>query len=309
MDRITVAGTLPNHFNLPIWVAQDMGLLRRWGIEADVFLHTSLDEVYARIKDGRAQIGRTSTEMVILDREQGGSQAIIAGNLNRLPFNFIAQPEIADVAGLRGKTIGVSSLAAGSSSLIMDLLADHGLVYPGDYSLVAIGPMITRWDMLRSREIDAGLQGVPYNFVALEQGYRDLPLGADGETGWYAFTCYCTDVGWGETHRDLVERFLAATVEAYRVIFSADPAPDDIAHRHMKDYGFSREDCARARRFCVETGVFPADGDISTLAVERLIGLSAGIRDLQTRAHTQAEQYIDRSWLHAAWQRLGAGSA
>ena len=304
MDIVTVAGTLPNHFNLPIWVAQDMGLFRRWDIEVDLFLHTSIDEVFARIKDGRARIGRNSTEMVILDRERGGTQTIIGGNLNRLPFNFIARPEITGFADLRGKTIGVSSLAAGSSSLIMDLLASHGLHYPGDYRLLAMGPMVTRWDMLRSGEIDAGLQGVPYNFLALDHGYRDLPLSADGDSGEFAFTCYSTDIAWGEANRDLVERFMAATIEAYRVIFSDDPAPDDIAHVHMRDYGFTRDYCARARRFCVDNAVFPRDGDISTAALERLIGLSADIRDLPNRAFTQPDDYVDRSYLHAAQRRV-----
>lgn len=306
MDRITVAGTLPNHFNLPVWVAQDMGLFRRWDIDVNLFLHTSLDEVYAWIKDGRAQIGRTATEMVIVDRERGGTQTLIAGNLDRLPFHFVVQPEIEDFADLRGKTIGVSSLAAGSSSLIMDLLGAHGLRYPEDYRLVAIGPMVTRWDMLRSREIDAGLQGVPYNFLALDHGYRHLPLGTEGDAGWFAFTSFSTDMAWGARNRDTVERFLAAIVEAYGVIYSDDPAPDDIAFRHMGEYGFSREYCARARRFCVEDHVFPRDGDISTPAVDRLIGLSAEIRSLPSRASTDAEYYIDRSYLHAAWQRLAS---
>lgn len=304
MDRLTVAGTLPNHFNLPIWVAQDMGLFRRQGIEVDLFLHTSIDEVYARIKDGRAQIGRNSTEMVILDRERGGTQTIIAGNLNRLPFHFIVRPEIEGFAGLRGKTIGVSSLAAGSSSLVMDLLAAHGLQHPRDYRLLAMGPMVTRWEMLRSGEIDGGLQGVPFNFLALDHGYRDLPLGPDGDAGEFAFTCYSTDIAWGAANRDLVERFLVATLEAYRAIFSDDPAPDDIAHRHMEAHGFTRDYCARARRYCVEHDVFPRDGDISTAGLERLIGLSAEIRDLPNRAHTQADDYVDRSYLEAARRRL-----
>ena len=36
-----------------------------------------------------------------------------------------------------------------------------------------------------------------------------------------------------------------------------------------------------------------------------LIGLSSAIRDLPTRAFTRPDDYVDRSYLRAAWQRLG----
>ena len=304
MDQLTVAGTLPNFFNLPVWVAQDCGLFARQGIEVDLYLNTAIEEVFERVRDGRAQIGRNSTELVILDRERGGGQMIIAGNLNRLPFSFIVRPEIRAFADLRGKTIGVSSLAAGSSSLVMDTLAAHGLHHPADYRLLAMGPMVTRWDMLRSGEIDAGLQGVPYNFLALDGGFRELPLGHTGVTP-FAFACFSADAGWAGRNRDLVERFLVAIVEAHRAIASDDAAPTDIAHAHMRDYGFGRDHAARSRRLCVADAVFPRDGDVSSEGLSTLIGLSSAIRDLPTRAFTRPDDYVDRSYLQAAWQRLG----
>lgn len=307
MDRITVSGTLPNFFNLPIWVAQDCGLFARQGIEVELYLNTAIEEVFAWVKDGRAQIGRNSTELVILDREQGGRQAIIAGNLNKLPFSFIVRPEIESFVGLRGKTIGVSSLAAGSSSLVMDTLAAHGMHHPADYRLLAMGPMITRWDMLRSGEIDGGLQGVPYNFLALDHGYRELPLGTGGAVP-FAFACFSTDIEWGVQNRDVVERFLVAIVEAHRAIASDDASPTDVAHGHMKAYGFDRGYAERSRQLCVATQVFPPDGDISTAGLETLINLSSLIRSLPNRAFTKPDDYVDRSYLRAAWARLGSAS-
>ena len=308
MDHLTVAGTLPNFFNLPVWVAQDCGLFARQGIEVELYLNTAIEEVFAHVKDGRAQIGRNSTELVILDRERGGSQAIIAGNLNRLPFSFIVRPEIKSFADLRGKTIGVSSLAAGSSSLIMGVLAAHGLNHPDDYRLLPMGPMVTRWDMLRSGEIDAGLQGVPYNFIALDGGFRELPLG-EGGAAPFAFACFSADIGWAARNRDLVERFLVAVIEAYRAIASEDPAPTDIAYAHMRDYGFERSHAERSRRLCLDTGVFPRDGDISSAGLATLISLSAEIRDLPKRAYTQPDDYVDRAYLKGAWARLGPEAA
>ncbi len=108
-----------------------------------------------------------------MPRRAGGS-ASSAATSNRLPFSFIARAGIADYAGLRGRRIGVSSLRAGSSSLIIKLLAARGLHWPEDYELVPCGPILARWDLLRSGGIDAGLQGAPLDRMALDEGFVSL---------------------------------------------------------------------------------------------------------------------------------------
>ena len=46
--------------------------------------------------------------------------------------------------------------------------------------------------------------------------------------------------------------------------------------------------------------IFPRDGEASAAGVRALIETSAMIRELPSRARTQAEDYIDRSWLAEA---------
>ena len=56
----------------------------------------------------------------------------------------------------------------------MRLFEAHGLLHPRDYRLVAVGPILARWTMLQSGEIDAGLQGAPLNYIATDAGYTTL---------------------------------------------------------------------------------------------------------------------------------------
>lgn len=83
-----------------------------------------------QLRDGRAHFGCGVTEQPIVDREAGGSLEIIAGNVNRLPFDLIASPDVQSFEDMRGATVGVSSLEAGSSSLVMRMFARHGLRQP-----------------------------------------------------------------------------------------------------------------------------------------------------------------------------------
>ena len=122
----------------------------------------------------RGPVARGITEHVILDRESGGDLEIVAGSINRLPFSLICKPGIKSIDQLRGKVIGASSVEAGSSSLIMEILAQHGLKHPSDYTIRRVGPMMAVGSCCKTGEIDGGLQGVPMNFIALDAGFNTL---------------------------------------------------------------------------------------------------------------------------------------
>src|SRR5690606_14652181 len=100
--------------NLSLWIAIRQGFLEQQGLEVELELHEPIDAVTERLRDGRLDIILGVTEHVILDRERGGDMAIIAGNVNRLPFSFISAKHIRSFEDLRGGTIGVSSIEAGS---------------------------------------------------------------------------------------------------------------------------------------------------------------------------------------------------
>jgi hypothetical protein len=110
--------------------------------DVDIELYEPIDEVTERLIDGRVQLAYGVTEHVILNRENGGSLLIIGGNVNKLAFSLMANNLIKKPEDLRDKTIGVSSLNAGSSSLIMQTLEIHELYYPKDYSITEVGPIV-----------------------------------------------------------------------------------------------------------------------------------------------------------------------
>lgn len=293
MDRLTLAVVSRNYFNMPAWLGLHAGLFAHEGIDLAIDHIESIEEVNDRVRDGRAQLAYGVTEHVILDAESGGRQAIIGGNVNRLPFSLIARPGIEGIAGLRGKRIGVSSLRAGSSSLIMRLLAAHGLEYPGDYELVPCGPILARWELLRSGGIDAGLQGAPLNYIALDQGFVSLHEPRDD----FQFTSLDVDLRWAEANRDLLLRFLRGFLRAHERFFTDRDLARAVA---VAETGIEPGYADRAWDEYTRDTIFPRDGEASAAGVQALIETSALIRDLPARARTHAEDYIDRRWLAEA---------
>jgi ABC-type nitrate/sulfonate/bicarbonate transport system substrate-binding protein len=296
MNKLTFAAVSRNYFNLPIWIAKHRGMLTEEGLDVAIELYEGVDEVTNRLRDGRAQIGYGISEHVILDSEAGGFLEIVGGNVNRLPFSLIAAKTIRRVEDLRGKTVGVSSIEAGSSSLVIKLLAARGLKYPDDYKMRAVGPILARWDMLQSGEIDAGLQGAPLNYIAIDQGFCGL-CEPRQEVPYFQFTTLNVDKRWAQANADVMHRFMRAFVRAHRWFFANR---DGVAPIAMIETGISENYALRAWDEYAGDEIFPRDGDANDAAVQALIEISSLIRAVPNRTKSLPSNYINRGYLHAA---------
>jgi ABC-type nitrate/sulfonate/bicarbonate transport system substrate-binding protein len=299
MLPLTVAVVSRNYFNLPLWIGLHAGLFAAEGLDLRIDHIEGIEEVNDRLRDGRAQLAYGVTEHVILDAEAGGRQRIIGGNVNRLPFSFIARAGIADYAGLRGKRIGISSLRAGSSSLIIKLLAAHGLHWPGDYELVPCGPILARWDLLRSGGIDAGLQGAPLDRMALDAGFVSLGNPRDLVPD-FQFTSLDVDAGWAMAHRDPMLRFCRGFLRAHERFYADRALATRLA---AQEAGIDPRYADPAWEDYTRDAIFPRDGEASEAGVQALIEISALIRELPARPRRAAD-YIDRNWLAEARDSL-----
>ena len=298
MQALTVGAVSRNYFNLPLWIAQHAGFFNREGLSVSIELIECIDEVTRRLAEGHLQLALDVTENVILNSERGGRLEIIGGNVNRLPFSFIARPHIKTWQDLRGARIGVSSISAGSSSLVMKLLAGHGLRHPQDYTLRAVGPILSRWALLQSGEIDAGLQGAPLNYIAVDAGFSDLgnPRSAFPD---FQFTSLDADADWARRNPDTVVAFLRAWIQAHRWFYANKSGATEIA---CQETGVAPRYAARAWDEYVRDEIFPRDACASAPAVQALIEVSALIRDLAARSKSRAEHYINHSYLQMAEQ-------
>ncbi len=301
MTPLRFAAVSRNYFNMPVWIGVDQGLFRQEGIDLAVELHEGVDAVTGRLADGTVQLAYGITEHVILDSESGGQSEIIGGNVNRLPFSLIAGKGISGFADMRGKVVGVSSLEAGSSSLVMRLFEVHGLHHPADYTIKAVGPILARWDKLRSGEIDAGLQGAPLNYIANDAGFPTL---ADPRAAFpdFQFTSLHVLGPWARDNHALVVRFMRAFIRAHEWFYANRDGAAGIA---MRETGVERRYADRAWDEYVEAEIFPRDGDASNAAVQALIEISGQIRAIPHRTKTRAADYINRSYLEEAQATLG----
>ncbi len=296
--RIRLGAISRNYFNMPIWIAAHTGMFEDEGLEVSIELHEPIDAVWQRLQDGRLDLALGVTEHILLDAESGGHLEVIGGNVNRLPFSLIAASDIRSFADMRGRTIGVSSIEAGSSSLVMEIMASHGLHYPQDYKIVAVGPILARWEMLQSGEIDAGLQGAPLNYIAQDLGFHSLCEPRE-QFPWFQFTSLNVDQRWAQANHATVVAFMKAYIRAHQWFYDNQQGCQTIA---MQETGTTADYADRAWEEYTSAEIFPRDGAANPDSIQALIDISALLRAVPRRARTQARSYINRSYIEQARQ-------
>lgn len=208
---------------LPIIVADRQGFFAKRGLAVEIKRLGTVDKATAAVKTGELNLTITPPEGAIRDAVAGGNLRIIAGNVNRLPLSLIANPRFKTIEELKGAKLGTSSMTEGTALYTMEVLRQHGLNYPGDYEFAVVGVHPARWKALQEGTIDAAVQLIPLNFVAIDAGWPNL-----GEVTDYipeiVFTAMIVDRTWANAHRAEVVAFLAAVMDATRWL--ADPAND-----------------------------------------------------------------------------------
>jgi len=205
--EITVGVVAPAYVNVPLWVAQERGFLEARGLAATERILGTTHGTTEALRDGTVDIALTAPEGSIADAVAGGPLRVVAGLIDTPPLSMIAIPAHKSFGDLRGGRIGTSSLTEGTRHVAERMLAAHGLSYPADYDFALEGSHVERWKALQAGTIDAALQMIPYDAMAVDAGFTDLgPV-----TEEFALNAVCARIS---NERDMVSAFLQALAEA-----------------------------------------------------------------------------------------------
>ena len=298
---------VPAFFYVPFWAADRKGFFAEQDLDVAITVLDGIDPLTASLKDGRVDIGVGSPEHVIHDVEGGGKLRMIGGNVNVPTHDLIAQPEIKTLADLRGRTLGVSSLSGGTSSLFVEILERAGLSYPGDFEMVAAGVVPPRHLKLLSREIDACMQTDPHNYMAEDEGFSNLgPV--KSWIPFFQFTSVNVSVDWATAHRESVVRFLMASIRASHWMAENEREAVAIA---VEEMGVEERYARRAWQDHVEGDALPLDLDLNPQSIGTALDMIRKDRGATIRVSDSSDwtRYVDGTFLAEAHRRLGIDGA
>jgi NitT/TauT family transport system substrate-binding protein len=206
----------------PLWIAQDLGLLEKHGIRADLEYVASSTTAMQAMLSGEVALIPTISAPTVVQAVLAGSDAVVVGATNNtVIFYMMTTPEIRDYGDLRGKRLGITRLGASTDAAARFALSKWGLRPDEDVTILQMGGVPEILAGMQSGAVQAGVLSSPTNLHARQAGFHELAdLGTIGLD--YPQTAIGTTRSFLRSNEDVVRRFLRATVEAVHVM-KTDP--------------------------------------------------------------------------------------
>src|SRR5262245_32989578 len=209
----------PGTQTLPQFAAQAQGFFARRGLAIELRPAPNSEEQRKGLAEGRYQIVHGAADQCVALVEAGTDAIIVAGGDNGFNHLFV-QPEIADIAELRGRTLVADVANTGWSFVLYEILRRHGL-RRGDYAIHEAGAPFRRFEAMRNdKAMAAAVLNPPFAIHARRAGLKDLGPVAD-QVGAYLGTVPYVLRSWAAANAETLTSYLAASIEGLRFILDA----------------------------------------------------------------------------------------
>jgi len=198
----------------PLWVAQDHGLFKKYGLDADLS-HIPTTQAIQTLVAGGIHFSTGSSE-ILSAALAGGDAVYIAGLSNRFVLSIYGRPGLKSVADLRGKTVAATQPDGATAVGTRVLLRKEGMDPEKDIKFAYIRENPAILNALREGLVDAAALSPLTSLQARELG---LVLIADITSLKIPFvhSALATQRSYAKSNADAVRGFLKAVVESLKI--------------------------------------------------------------------------------------------
>ncbi|MGE5215520.1 MAG: ABC transporter substrate-binding protein [Chloroflexota bacterium] len=203
-------------FQSAVWVAKDLNIFDKYGIDAEVIMITGSARSVAALLGGSTQFATGSATGPLAAAIKGSDIKILAASYNKFPYAFVVKPDIRTPKELRGKKVNILNFG-GSNDLALQLALKEWGMKLSDIQVIVGGDAPTRLGSLMAGRTDATILSPPHLTIAVKAGYRVLADMGDMSANFPQSTLNVKG-SFLKENRDVVKRFLRSYSEAIHVI-------------------------------------------------------------------------------------------
>jgi NitT/TauT family transport system substrate-binding protein len=153
LKKLKVGYPAISYNQVHIWVAQDVGLFRKQGLDVEIVFFRGGQTATQALVAGDPPI--VNIGLVVQAGLQGHDAVLIASSENAYNYSVVARPGISAVEQLKGRRLGVSSFGSASHNAALIVLKKFNLEPNKDVALLAVGPTMERLAAIEAGKIDA----------------------------------------------------------------------------------------------------------------------------------------------------------
>ena len=210
----------PNAKALPLHAGIAKGIFEKRGMRLELELTEGATAQRQGFAAGKYQIVHSAIDNAVFNIEVGKLDNVVLSGGDQGMNEFFVQGDVKTFTDLRGRILVVDATNTAYALQLKKILAQHGLK-EGDYTIKPVGAGVFRLKAMMEDKTNAGgILNLPFTVQAELAGMRSLGrttdlLGPYQGAGAYAMRA------WAEKNRPLLERYLAAYIEALR--WALDP--------------------------------------------------------------------------------------
>ena len=222
----------PSDSVLAWYMARDAGLYNAQGLWVDILDMNGGSRGAEELQAGQIDIMNVGLSSVVHVNSSGGDLRVVGALANVMPFTFFAAPSIKSAAELKGAIVGVSAFGSESDTAVTLVLQRLGLTRD-DVIIKEYGGATRRLAALKSGEIKATVLDEPTASLARQGGLNVLLDLAPEQMPWLfaAIVVRHADIA---ARRDLLTRFLRATIEGNYIAIADDKRAKQILAKELK---------------------------------------------------------------------------
>src|SRR5829696_4612014 len=213
IDKIRVSGGGMTPLHSLIWVANQEGLFRKYGMDVEYLVMNSGTLGVQTLLSNDSQFLFSTGALAVTANLQGADIAMITGGFNLFAFKLIGRPELRGVADLRGKKISISQFGSATDFAVQASLEKFG-VDPKQATVIQLGASSNRLTALTNGSTDASLFTEPFATMAIKKHKMNLLLDMAEAGMAYPQSCLMIKRSYLDANRDKATGFVKALVEA-----------------------------------------------------------------------------------------------
>ncbi|HEV2439276.1 MAG TPA: ABC transporter substrate-binding protein [bacterium] len=215
------------------WIAQDRGYFRRFGLDVTIISIQGGSKTMAAMAGGDVPLALSAGSDVITAGSRGVPVTLVAGLIDKFPYDFVVAKNITTSAQLKGSKGAISGFGGSSHFAVLYALQKLG-VDPSVVTLLQVGNETARLAALQSGQIQFTVLTAGLDLEAFDMGYKPMLKLYTSEQP-YQHTGIAVNTNWAKTHGPTLDAFMKGIVMGS--VYVKDPitaaAAQALIHKHL----------------------------------------------------------------------------
>jgi NitT/TauT family transport system substrate-binding protein len=233
LQKINVAYSSISGNMAPLWVTQDKGFFRKYGLEVQAVLIESGTTTAQALVAGDISFAQVAGPAVIQSHLRGADTVMIAGVINTLTFQLYTDKGITRPDQFKGKSLGVTRFGSATDFAMRYALEKYGLDAAKDVTILQLGNVPAQLAALEAGRIHGAMLSAPTSLRAKKLGFPMLAdlqmLGLE-----YQHTSIATTRAILGSKPELVRDFMRAYIEGIHYAKTHRKETIDILAKYLR---------------------------------------------------------------------------